>query len=66
MEIVIEHGGRVIVDADVDAVSEIVGALRLEHMTTPIVWGGAMHGAAFLACLEQVPAPTLFPRRDDL
>ena len=28
-------------------------------MTAPMVLDGAMHGAAFLAYVEQVPAPTL-------
>ena len=36
-----------------------VGALRLEGMTAPMVLDGAMHGAAFLAYVEQVLAPTL-------
>ena len=31
-----------------------VGALRLEGMTAPMVLDGAMHGAAFLAYVEQV------------
>ena len=38
-----------------------VGALRLEGMTAPMVLDGAMHGAAFLAYVEQVLAPTLVP-----
>ncbi len=38
-----------------------VGALRLEGMTAPMVLDGAMHGAAFLAYVEQVLAPTLLP-----
>lgn len=38
-----------------------VGALRLEGMTAPMVLDGAMHGAAFLAYVEQVLAPTLKP-----
>ena len=38
-----------------------VGALRLEGMTAPMVLDGAMHGAAFLAYVEQVLAPTLSP-----
>ncbi len=38
-----------------------VGALRLEGMTAPMVLDGAMHGAAFLAYVEQVLAPTLIP-----
>ena len=36
-----------------------VGALRLEGMTAPMILDGAMHGAAFLAYVEQVLAPTL-------
>ena len=36
-----------------------VGALRLEGMTAPMVLDGAMHGAAFLAHVEQVLVPTL-------
>ncbi len=38
-----------------------VGALRLAGMTAPMVLDGAMHGAAFLAYVEQVLAPTLIP-----
>ena len=38
-----------------------VGALRLAGMTAPMVLDGAMHGAAFLAYVEQVLAPTLVP-----
>ena len=38
-----------------------VGALRLEGMTAPMVLDGAMHGAAFLAYVEQVLVPTLEP-----
>ncbi len=38
-----------------------VGALRLEGMTAPMVLDGAMHGAAFLAYVEQVLVPTLTP-----
>ena len=38
-----------------------VGALRLEGMTAPMLLDGAMHGAAFLAYVEQVLAPTLKP-----
>jgi len=38
-----------------------VGALRLEGMTAPMVLDGAMHGAAFLAYVVQVLAPTLLP-----
>ncbi|RMF11440.1 MAG: transposase, partial [Alphaproteobacteria bacterium] len=37
------------------------GALRLEGMTAPMVLDGAMHGAAFLAYVEQVLVPTLSP-----
>ena len=36
-----------------------VGALRLEGMTAPMILDGAMHGAAFLAYVEQVLVPTL-------
>ena len=36
-----------------------VGALRREGMTAPMILDGAMHGAAFLAYVEQVLAPTL-------
>ena len=36
-----------------------VGALRLEGMTAPMTLDGAMNGAAFLAYVEQVLAPTL-------
>jgi transposase len=36
-----------------------VGALRLEGMTAPMVLDGAMHGAAFLAYVEQVLVPSL-------
>jgi len=36
-----------------------VGALRLEGMTAPMLLDGAMHGAAFLAYVEQVLVPTL-------
>ena len=36
-----------------------VGALTLEGMTAPMVLDGAMHGAAFLAYVEQILAPTL-------
>ncbi len=35
------------------------GALRLSGMTAPMVLDGAMNGAAFLAYVEQVLAPTL-------
>ena len=38
-----------------------VGALRLAGMTAPMVLDGAMHGAAFLAYVEQVLVPTLKP-----
>jgi transposase len=38
-----------------------VGALRLEGMTAPMILDGAMHGAAFLAYVEQVLASTLSP-----
>ena len=38
-----------------------VGALRLSGMTAPMVLDGAMHGAAFLAYVEQVLVPTLRP-----
>jgi transposase len=38
-----------------------VGALRLNGMTAPMLLDGAMHGAAFLAYVEQVLAPTLSP-----
>ncbi|MEE8578389.1 MAG: IS630 family transposase [Hyphomicrobium sp.] len=38
-----------------------VGALRLKGMTAPMVLDGAMHGAAFLAYVEQVLVPTLTP-----
>jgi transposase len=36
-----------------------VGALRIEGMTAPMLLDGAMHGAAFLAYVEQVLVPTL-------
>ena len=36
-----------------------VGALRRSGMTAPMVLDGAMHGAAFLAYVEQVLVPTL-------
>ena len=36
-----------------------LGALRLSCMTAPMVLDGAMHGAAFLAYVEQVLVPTL-------
>lgn len=38
-----------------------VGALRRSGMTAPMVLDGAMHGAAFLAYVEQVLVPTLRP-----
>ena len=38
-----------------------VGALRLQSMSAPMILDGAMHGAAFLAYVEQVLAPTLSP-----
>lgn len=38
-----------------------VGALRRTGMTAPMVLDGAMHGAAFLAYVEQVLVPTLRP-----
>ena len=38
-----------------------VGALRRSGMTAPMTLDGAMHGAAFLAYVEQVLAPTLRP-----
>lgn len=41
-----------------------VGALRLSGMTAPMTLDGAMHGAAFLAYVEQVLGPTL--RRGDI
>lgn len=37
------------------------GALRLSGMTAPMVLDGPMNGAAFLAYVEQVLAPTLRP-----
>jgi len=37
------------------------GALRLDGMTAPMVLDGPMNGAAFLAYVEQVLAPTLHP-----
>ena len=37
------------------------GALRLTGMTAPFVLDGPMNGAAFLAYVEQVLAPTLEP-----
>lgn len=36
-----------------------VGALRLTGMTAPMVLDGPMHGAAFLAYIEQVLVPEL-------
>ena len=38
-----------------------VGALRLSGMTAPMVLDGAMHGAAFLAYVEQALVPILKP-----
>ncbi len=38
-----------------------VGALRLVGMTAPMILDGPMHGAAFLAYVEQVLVPTLEP-----
>jgi len=38
-----------------------VGALRRTGMTAPMVLDGAIHGAAFLAYVEQVLVPTLKP-----
>ena len=38
-----------------------VGALRLTGMTAPMVLDGPMHGAAFLAYVEQVLVPELKP-----
>jgi transposase len=38
-----------------------VGALRQTGMTAPMVLDGAMDGAAFLAYVEQMLAPTLVP-----
>ena len=38
-----------------------VGALRLDGMSAPMVLDGAMHGAAFLAYVEQMLVPTLKP-----
>ncbi len=38
-----------------------VGALRLSGMTAPMTLDGAMHGAAFLAYVEQVLVPSLRP-----
>ena len=38
-----------------------VGALRQTGMTAPMVLDGAMDGAAFLAYVEQILAPTLMP-----
>lgn len=38
-----------------------VGALRRTGMTAPMVLDGAMHGAAFIAYIEQVLVPTLRP-----
>jgi len=41
--------------------STFVGALRLSGMTAPMTLDGAMHGAAFLAYVEQILVPTLKP-----
>ena len=38
-----------------------VGALRQSDIATPMILDGAMHGAAFLAYIEQVLATTLKP-----
>jgi transposase len=38
------------------------GALRLSGMTAPFVYDGAMTGAVFLACVEQMLVPTLVQR----
>jgi transposase len=38
-----------------------VGALRLEGMVAPMILDGPMHGAAFIAYVEQVLVPTLQP-----
>ena len=38
-----------------------VGALRRTGLTAPMVLDGPMHGAAFLAYVEQVLVPTLNP-----
>lgn len=38
-----------------------VGAFRLEGMTAPMILDGPMHGAAFLAYVEQLLVPTLKP-----
>jgi transposase len=37
------------------------GALRLNGMTAPFVYDGAMNGHVFLAYVEQVLVPTLMP-----
>lgn len=37
------------------------GALRVDGLTAPMVLDGPMHGAAFLAYVEQVLAPALRP-----
>lgn len=37
------------------------GALRLDGMTAPFVYDGAMNGTVFLAYVEQVLVPTLKP-----
>jgi transposase len=38
-----------------------VGALRIDGTTAPMVLDGAMHGPAFLAYIEQVLVPILYP-----
>ena len=38
-----------------------VGGLRLDGMPAPMMLDGAMDGAAFLACVQQVLVPTLEP-----
>jgi hypothetical protein len=38
-----------------------VAALRIDGMTAPMVLDGAMHGAAFVAYVEQVLVPELGP-----
>lgn len=41
--------------------STFVAGLRLTGLTAPLVLDGAMNGAAFLAYVEQILAPTLAP-----
>ena len=41
--------------------STLVAALRADRLTAPAVFDGAINGAAFLAYVEQVLAPTLDP-----